>query len=143
MCVQNASQAGEPSRHIICNGCHCTLQYTVIVYGNLWQPTNGSTTRLSLCCAIAKTTPKCHAGIGFLREWQRLNVAITRAKYAVWIVGHAETLATDPEWKNLIDFSKEKRFAQFDSIEIDVYPISNDFITTFQLFSGSACSGES
>ena len=49
-------------------------------------------------------------GIGFLREWQRLNVAITRAKFAIWIVGHAETLTSDPEWKNLIDFMKEKRF---------------------------------
>ena len=48
-------------------------------------------------------------GIGFLKEWQRLNVAITRAKYAVWIVGHAETLGTDMEWKHLLDFCKEKR----------------------------------
>ena len=48
-------------------------------------------------------------GIGFLKEWQRLNVAITRAKYAVWIVGHAETLGTDAEWNHLLDFCKEKR----------------------------------
>ena len=48
-------------------------------------------------------------GIGFLREWQRLNVAITRAKFAIWIVGHAETLSSDPEWKHLIDFMREKR----------------------------------
>lgn len=49
------------------------------------------------------------AGIGFLKEWQRLNVAITRAKFAVWIVGHAETLGADSEWKHLIDFTKEKK----------------------------------
>ena len=55
-----------------------------------------------LCVCVCK-------GIGFLKEWQRLNVAITRAKFAVWIVGHAETLGADSEWKHLIDFTKEKK----------------------------------
>jgi AAA domain len=35
MCVQNASQAGEPARHITCHRCHCTLQCTVIVNSRL------------------------------------------------------------------------------------------------------------
>lgn len=49
-------------------------------------------------------------GIGFLREWQRLNVAITRAKYAMWIVGHVETLQQDPEWSQLIEFSMRRNY---------------------------------
>lgn len=44
--------------------------------------------------------------IGFLREKERLNVAITRAKYALWIVGNGSTLSTDKEWYDLIDYMK-------------------------------------
>lgn len=33
---------------------------------------------------------------------QRLNVALTRAKYALWIVGHRETLRSDREWAELL-----------------------------------------
>jgi senataxin len=42
--------------------------------------------------------------IGFLKEWQRLNVAITRAKYSLWVVGHEATLATDDLWAKMIEF---------------------------------------
>jgi len=47
-------------------------------------------------------------GIGFLKEWQRLNVAVTRSRYALWIVGHRNTLSNDPEWKYLLDFTLSK-----------------------------------
>ena len=47
--------------------------------------------------------------IGFLKVWQRLNVAITRAKYSLWIVGHALTLKQDSEWAALINYAEEKR----------------------------------
>jgi len=46
--------------------------------------------------------------IGFLKEWQRLNVAITRSRYALWIVGNSEVLSGDSEWKHLVDYSKDK-----------------------------------
>jgi senataxin len=51
-----------------------------------------------------------YGGIGFLKEWQRLNVAITRAKYALWIVGHAKTLSCDSEWRQLVNFMKDKNY---------------------------------
>lgn len=44
--------------------------------------------------------------IGFLKEWQRLNVAITRARYALWIVGHQQTLMKDGEWKALLQYAE-------------------------------------
>jgi hypothetical protein len=35
---------------------------------------------------------------------QRLNVAITRAKFAVWIIGCREVLEKDDEWRQLITY---------------------------------------
>jgi senataxin len=43
-----------------------------------------------------------NSGIGFLQDIRRLNVAITRAKYALYIVGNAETLKVDKTWSNLL-----------------------------------------
>lgn len=47
-------------------------------------------------------------GIGFLKEWQRLNVAITRARFALWIVGNQQTLRRDSEWRALLDYFRSK-----------------------------------
>jgi len=49
-------------------------------------------------------------GIGFLREPERLNVAITRAKFGLWIVGHGECLSNaDSEWRNLVNYMTSNR----------------------------------
>ena len=42
-------------------------------------------------------------GVGFLSDVRRLNVAITRAKRALWILGSAATLKADPVWAALIE----------------------------------------
>lgn len=42
------------------------------------------------------------ASIGFLNDYRRMNVAITRAKNFLWIVGHAQTLNIDKNWRALI-----------------------------------------
>lgn len=49
-----------------------------------------------------------NGGIGFMDDWRRLNVAITRAKYAMWIVGHAGVLKQSSDWRELIKDSKER-----------------------------------
>lgn len=50
-------------------------------------------------------------GIGFMADWQRLNVAITRAKYALWIVGDIKKLEDGGEvWRHLIDHCQRRRF---------------------------------
>lgn len=39
---------------------------------------------------------------GFVNDVRRLNVAITRAKRALWVLGSRATLRANPEWAALI-----------------------------------------
>ncbi|KAJ1624569.1 hypothetical protein T492DRAFT_881613 [Pavlovales sp. CCMP2436] len=42
-------------------------------------------------------------GIGFVGKERRMNVAITRARHAMWIVGHAHTLErSSADWSALV-----------------------------------------
>lgn len=47
------------------------------------------------------------SAVGFLSDERRLNVAITRARFALWVLGHAATLARgDATWRRLILHAK-------------------------------------
>ncbi|XP_040574732.1 regulator of nonsense transcripts 1 [Lepeophtheirus salmonis] len=48
-----------------------------------------------------------HQGIGFLADPRRLNVALTRAKYAVIVVGNPKVLSKQPLWNNLLHHYKD------------------------------------
>ncbi|XP_057763657.1 LOW QUALITY PROTEIN: probable helicase MAGATAMA 3 [Salvia miltiorrhiza] len=50
--------------------------------------------------------------IGFVKDFRRMNVGITRARSSVLVVGSASTLRGDYHWKNLIE-SAEKRNVLF------------------------------
>lgn len=50
-----------------------------------------------------------HQGIGFLNDPRRLNVALTRAKYGIIIVGNPKVLSKQQLWNNLLSFYKEKK----------------------------------
>ena len=52
-----------------------------------------------LSCVRASTSS---GGVGFVRDVRRMNVAITRAKKSLWILGNANTLRQDENWKELI-----------------------------------------
>jgi senataxin len=40
-------------------------------------------------------------GIGFLKDYRRMNVAITRAKNFMWIVGNQRNLQKNEVWSSL------------------------------------------
>ena len=48
-----------------------------------------------------------HQGIGFLADPRRLNVALTRAKFAVIVVGNPKVLSRHPLWNHLLHHYKE------------------------------------
>lgn len=48
------------------------------------------------------------ASIGFLADVRRLNVALTRAKKSLWIIGKASALSANPIWKAMMDSIKER-----------------------------------
>ena len=50
-----------------------------------------------------------NGNIGFLRDLRRLNVAITRAKRKLIIIGNKDTLMTNPTYARLIKFCEERK----------------------------------
>ncbi len=47
-------------------------------------------------------------GVGFLNDPRRLNVALTRARYGLVLIGNPRVLSTQPLWHNLLQYFKEK-----------------------------------
>lgn len=46
--------------------------------------------------------------IGFLSDFRRMNVGITRAKSSVLVIGSASTLRNDEHWNNLIESAEQR-----------------------------------
>eukprot|EP00930_Biecheleria_cincta_P078115 TRINITY_DN6550_c0_g1_i1.p1 TRINITY_DN6550_c0_g1~~TRINITY_DN6550_c0_g1_i1.p1 ORF type:complete len:1621 (-),score=390.88 TRINITY_DN6550_c0_g1_i1:199-4500(-) len=47
--------------------------------------------------------------VGFLADWRRLNVMLTRARRGLLIFGNSATLRHDPIWEKWLDFAKEHK----------------------------------
>ncbi|CEP61653.1 DNA/RNA helicase SEN1 LALA0_S03e07756g [Lachancea lanzarotensis] len=48
------------------------------------------------------------SGVGFLKDFRRMNVALTRAKTTMWILGHHNSLFKNQLWRNLITDAKDR-----------------------------------
>ncbi|MDX1628653.1 MAG: AAA domain-containing protein [Fulvivirga sp.] len=53
---------------------------------------------------ISLTRSNQHGIIGFLQEYRRMNVAITRARHQVVMIGDSATLGSDPFFGSLLDY---------------------------------------
>lgn len=47
--------------------------------------------------------------IGFLSDAKRMNVALTRAKHTLFVLGHRHTLQRDKSWRALVDNAQRRR----------------------------------
>lgn len=50
-----------------------------------------------------------NCNVGFLNSYQRLNVAITRAKCSLFICLNADSLQTNELWRQLIEDAKSRQ----------------------------------
>ncbi|CAB4256527.1 DNA/RNA helicase SEN1 [Maudiozyma barnettii] len=52
------------------------------------------------------------SSVGFLKDFRRMNVAFTRAKTSLWILGHRNSLYQNKLWRNLIDDAESRHCIQ-------------------------------
>ncbi len=58
--------------------------------------------------AIVVSLVRAHGrGVGFLKDLRRMNVALTRARHYLCVIGHEATLVANTEWEKVIDRAKE------------------------------------
>ncbi|GMH14139.1 hypothetical protein Nepgr_015980 [Nepenthes gracilis] len=64
---------------------------------------------LSTVRAADPTAPRANSSvIGFVADVRRMNVALTRARFSLWILGNARTLQTNSDWDALIKNAKRR-----------------------------------
>lgn len=60
-------------------------------------------------CIIISTVRT--SAIGFLNDFRRTNVALTRAKYTVVVLGKRELLVKDPIWRAFINYADKNKYS--------------------------------
>jgi len=59
-------------------------------------------------------------GLGLVFEKKRMNVAITRAKELLIVVGNGSVLRRDPYWKGFLEFSIRNKLYQGPDLELEM-----------------------
>eukprot|EP00192_Tetraselmis_astigmatica_P002163 CAMPEP_0117691478 /NCGR_PEP_ID=MMETSP0804-20121206/25743_1 /TAXON_ID=1074897 /ORGANISM="Tetraselmis astigmatica, Strain CCMP880" /LENGTH=1048 /DNA_ID=CAMNT_0005504717 /DNA_START=243 /DNA_END=3386 /DNA_ORIENTATION=+ len=72
-----------------------------------------------LSCVRASATK---SRVGFVGDIRRMNVAITRAQLACWVLGDAATLKTSPTWHALIDDAEARNMVISDASARTLFP---------------------
>jgi len=68
-----------------------------------------------------------HQGVGFLSDPRRLNVALTRARFGMVLVGNSKTLALQPHWHQLLAFYQNQQLL------VDEFPTPKALVTASSL----------
>lgn len=89
----------------ICRSHDCSLQETVEV--NTVDAFQGREKDIIIFnCVRSNDAPTLKSALGFLIDERRLNVAITRPKFFLLVVGNAKTLSQSEVWKNMIEYCR-------------------------------------
>lgn len=67
------------------------------------------------------------SGVGFVADIRRMNVAITRAKRALWILGNVRTLKSNPAWSFLIDDAEKRGCVIRNAFARELFPHQPQF----------------
>lgn len=60
---------------------------------------------------VSKQNGRKGPGVGFIKDYKRANVALTRAKQHLWIVGNSEVLKTSELWRKLVRQLEQRKVA--------------------------------
>lgn len=91
-----------------------------------------------ILCTVRAAEPSSSAPgnnssrIGFVADVRRMNVALTRAKLSLWILGNARTLQTNQNWAALVNDARKRNL-----VVTAKTPYKYIFKTAFQKNSGN------
>lgn len=63
-----------------------------------------------LSCVRAYKDDVEDKNVGFLQDLQRMNVALTRAKCSLWVIGNFNTLRSHPTWARLYNSARSRGY---------------------------------